>query len=60
MGIRMARKIWLILLLMITIMISASCSPGQVSPTSQPDMPNPASVYCEQEGSRLEIITAAD
>ena len=27
---------------------------------SQPNMPNPASVYCEQNGNKLEIRTAAD
>jgi putative hemolysin len=27
---------------------------------SQVGMPNPASVYCEQNGNKLEIITAAD
>ena len=26
----------------------------------QPNMPNPASVYCTQQGNRLEIVTAAD
>ena len=30
------------------------------SDTPQPNMPNPASVYCEQEGNKLEIRTAAD
>ena len=28
--------------------------------TSQANMPNPASVYCEQNGNKLEIHTAAD
>jgi putative hemolysin len=28
--------------------------------TSQANMPNPASVYCEQNGNKLEIQTAAD
>ena len=28
--------------------------------TPQANMPNPASVYCEQQGNRLEIRTAAD
>jgi putative hemolysin len=26
----------------------------------QPNMPNPASVYCTQQGNQLEIVTAAD
>jgi hypothetical protein len=28
--------------------------------TTQANMPNPASVYCEQKGNKLEICTAAD
>ncbi|HLO16925.1 MAG TPA: DUF333 domain-containing protein [Anaerolineales bacterium] len=28
--------------------------------TAQAGIPNPASVYCEQNGSKLEIVTAAD
>ena len=30
------------------------------SDTPQPNMPNPASLYCEQNGNTLEIRTAAD
>ena len=26
----------------------------------QPNMPNPASVYCTQQGNKLEVVTAAD
>jgi len=35
---------------------------GECSPASQGefDAPNPASVFCEQQGFRLEIRTAAD
>lgn len=47
--------------------VLTSCTP-QTQPTvvtvptdiPQPDMPNPASAYCEQQGYRLEIRTAAD
>ncbi len=48
------------LFMLIGILLSASCNPVQISPTSQAIMPNPASVYCEQQGNQLEIITAAD
>jgi putative hemolysin len=40
--------------------------PAQPVPASaptdmtQPNMPNPASVYCTQQGNKLEIVTAAD
>jgi putative hemolysin len=43
-----------------------SCTPGIQAPGSiatdipQANMPNPASLYCEQNGNTLEIQTAAD
>jgi putative hemolysin len=48
--------------------ILTSCTSPQTPPTpapvstdtSQPNMPNPASAYCEEQGYRLEIRTAAD
>jgi putative hemolysin len=37
------------------------CGPrAESAETPQADMPNPASVYCEEQGNRLEIRTAAD
>ncbi|MGE5462055.1 MAG: DUF333 domain-containing protein [Syntrophothermus sp.] len=63
---------WKILTIFILLVLS-SCSipptPGTeqqpiAAPVStgtiQANMPNPASVYCEQQGNRLEIRTAAD
>lgn len=57
-------------ILMITIMIFVlmSCLASESQPTitststepPQANMPNPASVYCEQQGNRLEIRTASD
>jgi putative hemolysin len=41
--------------MLIGIVFSASCSPRQVSPTPEEDMPNPASAYCEQNGGNLEL-----
>jgi putative hemolysin len=44
----------------------AACTPIKQAPesiktdTPQANMPNPASVYCEQNGNKLEILTAAD
>ncbi len=35
-------------------------TPSAANGTGTPGMPNPASVYCEQQGYRLEIRTAAD
>ena len=56
----MFHKKMFILFLLISIMLSASCNPKQVEPTSQANMPNPASVHCEQQGNKLEIVTAVD
>ena len=56
----MFQKSILILLTLIVIVLSASCSPRQVSPTPVTNMANPASVYCEQNGNKLQIHTAAD
>jgi putative hemolysin len=51
----------------VVLMAVTACSPLQVQtpePTAtdmpQVNMPNPASVYCEQNGNRLEIQTASD
>lgn len=60
-----ANKVFVFLVL---ILLLASCSAPLPQPAATPDptgtpqanMPNPASVYCEQHGNRLEIRTAAD
>src|SRR3990172_2679394 len=51
----------------IILMALTACTALQVQTTEpvatdipQVNMPNPASVYCEQEGNKLEIRTTAD
>jgi len=56
----MIRKTSFSLLIMAGIVLTASCNPVRISPTPQANMPNPASAYCEQQGNRSEIVTAAD
>ena len=51
----MMRKALFTLFMLIGIGFSAACSPNQASPTPEPNMPNPASVYCEQNGGKLEL-----
>ena len=51
----MIRKALGILLMLMGIALSASCSPAQTSPTPEPNMSNPASVYCEQHGGKLDF-----
>jgi putative hemolysin len=57
-----------ILTLSVILMVLTSCTAPQTQPTpapvstdlSQANMPNPAAVYCEEQGNKLEIRTAAD
>jgi uncharacterized protein len=52
----------------ITLMVLTACAAPQAQGTPESattdmplaNMPNPASVYCEQQGNKLEIVTAAD
>jgi putative hemolysin len=55
----MVRKVLFILLVLFCMILSTSCRPNQTSPTSEPNLPNPASVYCEQNGGKLEFRTDA-
>jgi putative hemolysin len=57
----MSRKILLALLILIVCVMSfTACSSMQTSSTSEPNLPNPASAYCEQQGYKLEIRTVVD
>ena len=56
-----------IITFIIILMALAACIAPQVQATKpaatdmpQAGMPNPASVYCEQNGNKLEIQTASD
>lgn len=51
----MIRKTLFTLFMLIGIVLSVSCSPTQTGPISKSTMPNPASVYCEQNGGKLEL-----
>jgi putative hemolysin len=44
------------------VFVLASCTAAPTSPTAAPqaNLANPASVYCEEQGNRLEIRTAPD
>ena len=56
----MVRKSLLTLVILIGFMLSTSCNVAQKSPTPKANMPNPASVYCEENGGTLKIVTASD
>ncbi|MGE5376668.1 MAG: DUF333 domain-containing protein, partial [Bacteroidota bacterium] len=59
---------WKVFVVLTFLILLTSCSappaPPAIAPvptdTPQADMPNPASVYCEQRGNRLEIRPATD
>jgi putative hemolysin len=48
------------LVFVITIFILTACKSEKLQPTGTNEIPNPASVYCEQNGNKLEIHTADD
>ncbi len=54
------KKAGSILFILLDMMLAASCSPTQADPTPGSNLANPASVYCEQHGNKLQIVTAAD
>jgi len=56
----MYRKVLFTLFILMGIVLSTSCNPQRISPTPEANIPNTASVYCEQQGNTLEIRTAAD
>ncbi len=53
----MFRKKVLTMFVLATLAASASCTPEQATPTPTPaaNIANPASVYCEQHGGKLEM-----
>lgn len=53
--VKMMRKVLFTLFILLGIGFSAACTPNQANPTPEPNMPNPASVYCEQNGGKLEL-----
>ena len=56
----MIRKALFTLSMLMGIALVAACSPAQSASTPMSNMPNPAAVYCEQQGGKPEIVTAAD
>jgi putative hemolysin len=65
---KLKMKSILTLLVILMVLATASCTAPQTPPTPAPvstdlpqaNMPNPASVYCEGQGNKLEIRTATD
>jgi inhibitor of cysteine peptidase len=55
-------KLWIVVLVLVGAMVLAACGgtdTTQESPLS-PGIANPASQYCEEQGYKVEIRTAAD
>lgn len=51
----MFRKILFTLFIVIIVLSLAACTPRRVKSTPKAGLPNPASVYCEEHGGRLDI-----
>ncbi len=51
----MARKMLLTLFIVTGAVLLSSCSSQDASPTPLADMPSPASVYCEENGGKVEL-----
>lgn len=48
-----------VVLVLIGVLAIAACG-GKEAQNPQPNMPNPASVFCEEKGGQVEIRTSAD
>lgn len=57
---KMTKKILFTVYILICTVFATSCRAAQASPSPQANMPNPASVYCEQNGGTLKIVTGSD
>jgi putative hemolysin len=55
----MSRKLLLSLLIGGVVFLLSSCEWRRVTPTPGAGMPNPASVFCEDHGGKLDIRTDA-
>jgi hypothetical protein len=49
----------IVFLLLIGVLAVVACG-GNATETPQANMPNPAAVFCEDQGYKVEIRTAAD
>jgi putative hemolysin len=60
----MNKRVPVIVWMVVIVVWLAACGPSIVEPTAatgeSANMPNPASVYCEQQGGRVEMRTDAD
>jgi putative hemolysin/predicted secreted protein len=52
----MIRETIIFSLILVVIIMITSCTPTPATPTAFANMPNPASVFCTQNGGKLEIL----
>jgi len=57
--VEMFRKFYFILFVLMATMLFTACGPETPTPKAEPNIPNPASVFCEENGGKLEIRTDA-
>ena len=51
----MSRQMLFTPFVLIGLVLAAACAGQPATPTPVPNMPNPASVYCERQGGRLDL-----
>ncbi len=54
------KNVCILLFVAAVFLVGCIVSPTPAQPTAESGMPNPASVYCEEQGGRLEIRTGDD
>jgi putative hemolysin len=59
MEVKVFRSVWFILFMLTFAALIASCSSTQTNPSPEANLPNPASVFCEQHGGKLDFRTDA-
>jgi len=55
----MSRKVFTAFFLLAVLLTTVSCAPKRSAPTQEVGLPNPASVYCEEHGGKVDLRTDA-
>lgn len=56
----MSGRLWFVATVLLGLVVMAACAPTPAATSIAPNLPNPASVFCEKNGGKLEIRNAKD